>query len=97
MISVFFIPESPRFLMANGREEEAHAFLTKYHGNGRSDSKLVSLQIAEMREGIRQDGIDKTWWDCELPVNFSRKILAYNQTDLCSTITMVDGEWLRSS
>jgi len=22
------------------------------------------LQIAEMREGIRQDGIDKTWWDC---------------------------------
>lgn len=50
--------------MANGREEEAHAFLTKYHGNGRSDSKLVSLQIAEMREGIRQDGIDKTWWDC---------------------------------
>jgi hypothetical protein len=64
MISVFFIPESPRFLMANGREEEAHAFLTKYHGNGRSDSKLVALQIAEMREGIRQDGIDKTWWDC---------------------------------
>jgi hypothetical protein len=51
--------------MANGREEEAHAFLTKYHGNGRSDSKLVALQIAEMREGIRQDGIDKTWWDCE--------------------------------
>lgn len=70
MVSVFFIPESPRFLMANGREEEAHAFLTKYHGNGKSDSKLVSLQIAEMREGIRQDGIDKTWWDCTFFIAF---------------------------
>lgn len=55
--------------MANGREEEAHAFLTKYHGNGRGDSKLVALQIAEMREGIVLDGIDKTWWDCEFELN----------------------------
>lgn len=51
--------------MANGRQEEAHAFLVKYHGNGDSKSKLVELEIQEMTEGIRQDGIDKTWWDCE--------------------------------
>jgi hypothetical protein len=69
MVSVFFIPESPRFLMANGRQEEAHAFLVKYHGNGDASSKLVELEIAEMREGIRQDGIDKTWWDCESTVH----------------------------
>jgi hypothetical protein len=61
--AVFFIPESPRFLMANGREEEAIAFLVKYHGNGDPNSKLVKLEVDEMREGIRQDGIDKTWWD----------------------------------
>jgi hypothetical protein len=97
MVSVFFIPESPRFLMANGREEEAHAFLTKYHGNGRSDSKLVALQIAEMREGIRQDGIDKTWWDCMSFLLFTLKDRIDGQTDLCSTTTMVDGEWLRFS
>ena len=63
MISVFFIPESPRFMMANGREEEALAFLVKYHGNGDPNSRLVRLEIEEMREGIKLDGIDKTWWD----------------------------------
>ncbi|KAL2256565.1 hypothetical protein VTK26DRAFT_1485 [Humicola hyalothermophila] len=63
MIAVFFIPESPRFLMANGREEEAIDFLVKYHGNGDRNSRLVRLEVEEMREGIKQDGIDKRWWD----------------------------------
>ncbi|KAI1380504.1 general substrate transporter [Hypoxylon crocopeplum] len=59
MFGVWFIPESPRFLIANGREEEAVAFLAKYHGNGNPSSRLVQLEIEEMKEGIRQDGIDK--------------------------------------
>ncbi|KAJ4297371.1 hypothetical protein N0V88_004290 [Collariella sp. IMI 366227] len=63
MAFVFFIPESPRFQMANGQEEAAVAFLVKYHGNGDPNSALVRLEVEEMRDGIRQDGIDKTWWD----------------------------------
>ncbi|KAI1446151.1 general substrate transporter [Annulohypoxylon stygium] len=59
LFGVWFIPESPRYLMANGREEEAIAFLAKYHGNGDPNSKLVRLEVEEMKEGIRQDGIDK--------------------------------------
>jgi hypothetical protein len=65
MIFVFFIPESPRYLMANGREAEAIAFLAKYHGNGNPQSRLVLLEVEEMREGIRQDGIDKSNFDCK--------------------------------
>ena len=64
MVAVFFIPESPRYLMANGREDEAVEFLVRFHGNRDPNSKLVKLEIEEMREGIRLDGIDKTWWDC---------------------------------
>ena len=63
MICVFFIPESPRFLMANGKTDEAIDFLVKYHGGGDPNSKLVALEIAEFRENIMLDGIDKRWWD----------------------------------
>jgi MFS family permease len=65
MICVFFIPESPRFLMANDRHEEALAFLVKYHGNGNPNDRLVLLEMEEMREGIKLDGIDKSLFDCE--------------------------------
>lgn len=64
LFGVWFIPESPRFLMANDREEEAINFLARYHGNGDRNSKLVQLEVEEMREGIRQDGIDKRPLDC---------------------------------
>ena len=61
--SVFFLPESPRFLMANGRDAEALDFLAKYHGNGDPSSRLVMLEVEEMKDNIRQDGIDKNAWD----------------------------------
>ena len=63
LILVFFIPESPRYHMANGRETEAKAFLVRYHGNHDENNPLVALEMEEMRQGIVVDGIDKRWWD----------------------------------
>lgn len=71
MGGVFFIPESPRFLMANGRTDEARDFLIKYHGVGDPNSKLVMLEMHEMEDSIRLDGIDKRWWDCELSSTYA--------------------------
>jgi len=57
-----FIPESPRFLMAKGREEDAHTMLTKYHGGGDPNNALVLLEMEEMRQA-NDDHDDAAWWD----------------------------------
>ncbi|KAF6809825.1 MFS monosaccharide transporter [Colletotrichum sojae] len=62
-IGVFFIPESPRWLMANDKHEQAAQVLATYHGEGSLDHPIVQLQLKEMAQQIRTDASDKKWWD----------------------------------
>ncbi|KAF8528705.1 putative MFS lactose permease [Gautieria morchelliformis] len=63
IVFVWFLPESPRWLVANSRDGEALAFLTRFHGNGDSQNPVVALEWAEFKEAIAIDGADKRWWD----------------------------------
>lgn len=60
---VFFIPESPRWLVANDRQEEALQVLIKYHGEGDPNNAIVKLSYTEMQDMISKEGSDKRWWD----------------------------------
>ncbi|KAI5124967.1 hypothetical protein M0805_007393 [Coniferiporia weirii] len=60
---VWFLPESPRWLLANKRDEEARAFLERFHGGGNPCHPVVELEWQEFKEGISTDGADKRWYD----------------------------------
>lgn len=49
----FLIDESPRWLIAQERDEEAEKLLVKYHANGDSSSSFVTVEMEEIRTAIR--------------------------------------------
>ncbi|KAL2104926.1 hypothetical protein VUR80DRAFT_9315 [Thermomyces stellatus] len=47
------MPESPRFLIAKDRQEEALKILAKYHANGNVDHPTVQFEFREIRDTIK--------------------------------------------
>jgi hypothetical protein len=50
MSIIMFFPETPRWLLAKDRREEAIAIMVKYHGDGDENSPLVQLQLQQITE-----------------------------------------------
>ncbi|KAH8096584.1 hexose transporter [Cristinia sonorae] len=49
---IWFLPESPRWLVAHGRNEEAFALLVKYHAEGDVNSEIVKAEYAEIEKTL---------------------------------------------
>ncbi|KAH7029805.1 general substrate transporter [Microdochium trichocladiopsis] len=62
-LGVFLIPESPRWLAAQDKYDEAAKILARYHGEGSLEHPMVQLQLREMGQQIKSDASDKRWWD----------------------------------
>jgi sugar porter (SP) family MFS transporter len=52
VLFVFFLPESPRYLVQKDRYEEARKILIKYHAGGDENSPLVDLEMKEIIQQI---------------------------------------------
>jgi len=53
LAAIWFIPESPRWLIAKDRNDEALHILAKYHANGDVDNATVQFEFAEIKETLR--------------------------------------------
>ncbi|KAF8071939.1 hypothetical protein FPV67DRAFT_908434 [Lyophyllum atratum] len=54
VIMIWFVPESPRFLVSKGFEGKAAGVLAKYHANGGDErDPLVVFELAQIRHAIR--------------------------------------------
>lgn len=56
VVGIWFLHESPRWLMEKDRHDEAKAILFKLHGDGTSEKDtLIELEFREIRDVIEAD------------------------------------------
>ncbi|KAL2783932.1 general substrate transporter [Aspergillus keveii] len=67
LCGIYFVPESPRWLLAKGRAAEARVLLVRYHAGGDTTSLLVDHEMSEMATHIEQEqrhtalGVSSLW------------------------------------
>lgn len=62
LLLIFFCPESPRWLIAKGKEDEAREILVKYHGECDPKSELVEFEFHEIKEALRHEAEQNMTW-----------------------------------
>lgn len=75
LVCVWFLPESPRWLIANKKSEKARQIIAKYHGNDDPNSELVSLSFEQMRVVIEREMSNETGWKTLIATPGNRKRL----------------------
>ncbi|KAJ9660188.1 hypothetical protein H2198_002694 [Neophaeococcomyces mojaviensis] len=63
ILFIFFVPESPRWLIAHGKEEKALHILANVHANGNVEDEMIQCEYVEIRDTIKlEKEVESNGW-----------------------------------
>ena len=74
---IFFVPESPRFLISRDRREEAFDILVKYHAEGDRTSTLVAAEMTQIETTVKLEleNSKRSWLDMVNSSGMRRRVI----------------------
>jgi hypothetical protein len=86
---VFFLPESPRFLISKDKHEQALDILVKYHGEGDVNSEFVRAEMAEIKTtlALEMENSRRSWFDMLRTAGMRKRLLIASLLGLFSQLS----------
>ncbi|KAL3487615.1 putative transporter [Aspergillus germanicus] len=73
----WFLPESPRWQIAQGKHEEARQFIIKHHANGHADHPIVAIEMQEIEDSLAEVRSRSAWACFDLRSLFKSRARLY--------------------